>query len=108
VKEYDARALAHALRRHFGDVDIQHMSGRPDVIRGELRRWRRMKWLALPFTLPVYPDRLRTALLNGVHRVQGRRVPSLLRTPPSALDETSITIGPGLTPSLNLVAVARR
>jgi SAM-dependent methyltransferase len=107
VREYDAVSLARMLAKHFTEIEIQHMSGRPGLIAPELRRWRRMKWLALPFTLPVYPDWLRIGMLNIVHRVRGQRTPRAQSTP-SESDESGITIGRMLRPSLNIVAIARR
>lgn len=106
VKEYSANSLAKALQGVFPDVLIQAMTGRRDVIDVELRRCNRLKWITLPFTLPIFPDSLRVKLLNMIHS---------LRTRPQAdsdplefdFDESVIEIGPGLRPSLNLVAIAR-
>jgi SAM-dependent methyltransferase len=106
VREYDRRSLAVILRKHFAEVDVQTMSGRPEVIEVELRRWRRMKWLALPFTLPLYPDRIRVQLLNLIHALRPQRAPAEADAP-YVFDESAIEIGPGLQPSLNLVAIAR-
>lgn len=104
VKEYSADSLAAAMRRTFEDVQIQSMSGRPDVINVELRRCRKLKWLALPFTLPFIPDALRISSLNFVHSLRGR--PETKSTPLEFdFDESVIKIGPDLQPSLNLVAV---
>jgi hypothetical protein len=72
-----------------------------------LRRCNRIKWLSLPFTLPLLPDRLRVAALNAVHRVRGPGVGR--KGAPQALPYTAddIEIADGVAPSLNLVAVAR-
>jgi SAM-dependent methyltransferase len=107
VKEYDAHSLEFILRSIFKHVDMLNMSGEPDVIAVELRRCRRMKWLTLPMTLPIYPDALRIRLLNMVHRLRGR--PSQENQPTSkAIDPSTIKIGPRLSPSLNHVAVVRK
>jgi hypothetical protein len=85
---------------------MQMMSGRRDVIDVELHRCNKIKWMTLPFTLPFYPDALRVRLLNMVHSLRGR--PEATSAPREFdFDESVIQIGPGLRPSLNLVAVAR-
>lgn len=105
LKEYDAQSLDRRVREHFQEVEILQMSGRRDVIDIELRRCKRLMWLALPFTLPFFPDRVRVAMLNLVHAGRGRK-----RDAADALefdfDESAITIGPNLSPSLNLVVLA--
>lgn len=109
LREYDEVSLGVQLKRHFADVRIMKMGGDRAVVNIELKRCRSLKWLSLPFTLPFYPRVLRVALLNLVHRVRGSsdggggaagEVP--------AFDETSLEIAPGLSPSMNLVAVAQR
>jgi len=106
VKEYDADSLESTMRRTFPHVQMQLMSGRPDVIAVELRRCRKLKWMTLPFTLPFIPDALRVRLLNMVHSLRGR--PEAKSAPREFdFDESAIEIGPNLRPSLNLVAIAR-
>lgn len=106
VKEYSGDSLAATMRRTFPDVQMLQMSGRRDVIDVELRRCDKIKWMTLPFTLPLYPDALRVRLLNMVHSLRGR---SQATSAPREFDfdESVIQIGPDLRPSLNLVAVAR-
>jgi len=106
VREYDARSLSRIVGGVFAEVSIQQMSGRRDVLDVELRRFRRLKWLTLPATLPCMPDRLRVALLNGLHRLRAggghQGAPRQFDFGPEV-----ISIGPGLEPSLNLVAIAK-
>ncbi|MDE2156059.1 MAG: class I SAM-dependent methyltransferase [Xanthomonadaceae bacterium] len=106
VREYSAGSLAATLRRTFRDVQMQSMSGRRDVIDVELRRCRRLMWTTLPFTLPVFPDALRVGLLNALHALRGRPAAGSAARE-FDFDESAIRIGPGLRPSLNLVATAR-
>lgn len=107
VKEYSAPSLATTLRPSFPAVEIQQMSGDPEIVAVELRRYRKLKWLLLPFTLPVLPVFARVPLLNLIHAIR-RRFGG--KAPPRQFpfDVSSIRIGPHLTPSLNLVAVARK
>jgi len=107
VKEYSERSLARVLRKHFQQIDMLAMSGVRDIIQVELDRCRTVKWLSLPMTLPIYPDRVRVALLNLVHGWRGRQ-PGKESMPGQPVDPSSISIGPQLRPSLNLVAVVRK
>lgn len=106
LREYDARSLERELSRHFPLVEMYGMNGTPSVVGVEFRRCNRLRWLSLPLTLPVWPDRLRVALLDLVHRMRGTGAPP---GPPMDFDfgVESIRIERGTSPSLNLVAVAR-
>ncbi len=108
VREFSEAALDALLARHFRAVEVLRMSGTPDVIRGELERTRRLKWLTLPFTFPLAPEWYRTAglgLLSAVERaLSGRRRTGDTGPWPS---ERDVSIGRDLSPSINLVAVSR-
>ena len=108
VKEYSSASLASTLGNLFPWVDIQHMSGRRDVIDLELRRYKRMKWCTLPFTLPVFSMAQRIRFLNMLHRLKKRPSTILVKRKEFEFDESVLQIGAGLTPSLNLVAIARK
>jgi SAM-dependent methyltransferase len=106
VREYSGPTLATTIRRHFQQVDVQHMSGPPALVGVELRRYRKVRWLTLPATVPLFPDRIRVMLLNAIHAVRPKA------KPPSAplefhYDVSAVTIAPDASPSLNLVAVAQ-
>lgn len=107
VREYSAASLRSALQGFFPQVDIQQMSGRPDVIERELRRCQELKWLTLPFTLPLVPDRARVRLLGFLHALS-KAASTKATAREIDFDESSLSIGPGLSPSVNLVAVARK
>ena len=76
IREYSTNSLRRTLSRIFPDVQIQHMSGRQDVIGVELRRCAKVKWITLPFTLPFIPRFLRVKLLNALHALKSKREPS--------------------------------
>lgn len=107
IREYSTNSLRRALNSVFPDVQIQHMSGRQDVIAIELRRCAKVKWLTLPFTLPFVPRFLRVKLLNVLHTLKSERESSG-SSQHFDFDESHITIAPGAQPSLNLVAVVRK
>jgi SAM-dependent methyltransferase len=109
VREFSEAALDALLARHFRAVDVLRMSGTPDAIRGELRRTRRLKWLTLPFTFPGAPEWYRSGglgLLSTLDRAfSGRRQRGATAAPRPS--ERDVSIGRGLSPSINLVAVSR-
>jgi len=107
LHEYSAAQLSGALWRHFERVDMQNMSGRRDVIEVELRRCRKLKWLTLPFTLPIFSNRVRVGLLNMLHALRGADRRSVVAKE-FDFDDSVISIGAGLSPSVNLVAIAQR
>jgi ubiquinone/menaquinone biosynthesis C-methylase UbiE len=103
VHEYSKRELGNLLARHFDRVEVLGMTAKPEMIGIELRRCNRVKWLMLPFTVPVMPDRWRVAGLNMIHRLRSR--------PTGEPGEYSFTIDDvqidaDAAPSVNLVALA--
>jgi SAM-dependent methyltransferase len=107
LKEYSADSLQRQVAAYFPDLQVLRMSGRRDVIDIELRRCRKLKWLALPFTLPFIPDKARVAMLNVVHAMRDR-AGAARQSLSFDFDESAIEIGRDLSPSLNLVVVATR
>lgn len=106
VREYAPAEIKTLLGDCFETVTMAGMSGNPEVLAIELKRCQKIKWLTLPFTLPLWPDRMRVALLDLIYRVRGNadRATSV----PISFDETSIRIEADAWPSVNIVAVAQR
>ena len=78
----------------------------PAQIGIELRRCNRIKWMTLPFTLPILPDRWRVGALNAIHRLRGESARG--GTPREfSFGVEAVRIAPGIAPSVNLVAIAR-
>jgi SAM-dependent methyltransferase len=108
LTEYSERTLGRALTPHFSQVELLGMTGSKDVLEIELRRTRRAKWLMLPATLPLLPDRWRIRLLEHVHRLREARADESPQEPRDYdFDESALRIGPDVWPSVNIVAVAR-
>jgi SAM-dependent methyltransferase len=106
--EYSDRVLRRTLAPHFNQIEMLGMTGRQDIIELELRRTRRAKWLMLPATLPLYPDRLRIRLLEQVQRLRAVRASgSALESRSYDFDESALCIASGAWPSVNHVVVAR-
>lgn len=105
VHEYGKRELAATVARHFDRVEVLGMTAKPEMIDIELQRCNKIKWMTLPFTLPVMPDRWRVAALNFVHRVRGEgaRTGAAHDYPFTADD---VRIAADAAPSVNLVVLA--
>jgi SAM-dependent methyltransferase len=103
VREYGSRTLRRLLSSYFEEIEVLGMSGKPEMIEIELRRSNRVKWMMLPFTLPIMPDRWRVAALNAVHRIRGKRPREEHDFPFTPND---VIIASDALPSVNLVAIA--
>lgn len=107
IDEFSADRLERLIAGQFEDVEMLAMSGDPELCQPELDRCRKLKWTTIPFTLGFYPMKLRVALLNILHGIKGRSQ-NVQPKKEFDLDESQVRIGPGLEPSLNLVAIATR
>jgi SAM-dependent methyltransferase len=106
VTEYSAPQLGELLKSAFAEVAVLGMTATPAVIGAELRRTRRLRWMLLPFTLPIVPEALRRAGLGALKAISEMRATRGGAAGQSyGFDESSITIGPYAQPSANLIAV---
>ena len=105
LHEYGKHELADAMSRYFDRVDVLGMTAKPEMIDIELRRCNKVKWMTLPFTLPIMPDRWRVAALNAIHRLRGESARTgEPREYPFTVDD--VRIAADAAPSVNLVALA--
>lgn len=109
IHEYDATGLRKTLSDYFQVNSVLHMGGKKEIIDIEILRTRRLAWLMLPVTLPFIPEPVRLTLLKAIKRITGqeRRKPALLAHDFS-FNESDLTIAPGITPSVNLIAVSKK
>lgn len=109
LREYDAARLAKLFSSGACAMDMRFMKAEGDVGRLELTRYRRLKWLTLPVTLPIFSDAIRIAALNALHCLS-RPKPSTQGTSKAedgfGLDACEISIDHDGRDALNLVAVA--
>jgi len=109
VIEYDHATLQRALERRFEGVQMHSMTA-PGVDDIELARDRRLRLLTYPVTFPGAPEPLRRGGLRALKWVQARRRPHgeepVRRTFDFGVED--VRIEPGVQPSMNLIAVARR
>ncbi len=110
LHEYRPKELERLLLDTFEDVEIHGMTAPPGVIDHELRRIRRTRLLTYPFTFPGAPEALRRGGLGLLKRMRARKPASPATATPPAFDfgHEVITISATATPSVNIVAVARR
>jgi SAM-dependent methyltransferase len=105
VHEYGKRELAGTMARYFDRVDVLGMTAKAEMIDIELRRCNKVKWMTLPFTLPIMPDSWRVAALNAIHRLRGEGARGgEPREYPFTVDD--VRIAADAAPSVNLVALA--
>jgi SAM-dependent methyltransferase len=72
VREYSGAQLERKVGQHFEIVASLKMGAAWDVAGVEIRRYRKTKWLTLPFTLPVVPDAVRRLGLDLLHALRGK------------------------------------
>ena len=107
LTEYDADGLCSVLKEEFPDVLIEKMGGPRDLVDIELDRYRRMRFLSLPFTLPFVPERLRQAVLRAFSRKRLRSMGTGLTERVASFQVEDVMIGPQVHPSINVLGLAR-
>lgn len=107
VREFGLEDLKKVLSESFASVEMMRMGGETEVLRIELRRTRRAKWVSLPFTLPFIPEPLRKWALRQLQRVGNRGSATTAEQRSFPFDQSSLVISPDASPSVNLIAVAR-
>jgi len=107
IREYSATRLRRLLAAEFADVSVQYMSGAEGVIDIELARASRLKWLTMPFTVPVIPEPVRFWALSTLRRLQDARRPKAPAAQNYGFSVDDLWIGDSPARSVNLVALAR-
>lgn len=64
LTEYSPDSLRNVLESWFSDIEILHISSVPELTIPELQRTRKLRLIALPATLGIYPEFLRKFLLR--------------------------------------------
>lgn len=112
LREHSAASLTAVVGQAF---DIQQMlkMGAPwHIARVEHRRYRMLKWITLPITLPFVPEALRQAGLNLMHTMRSRPAEVTAQAPeshtPYDFNDRAIVFAEDVPHSLNLVVVARK
>lgn len=107
--EYDMNGLKAMLTSYFQDISLYRMGGKMELIAPETKRTRRLAWLTLPVTLPFVPEAIRVGVLRLLKRLDQKISSSRpFRSEDFSFDESDLVIAPDITPSVNLIAVARK
>jgi ubiquinone/menaquinone biosynthesis C-methylase UbiE len=108
LREYTREQLHNTIAAYFSNVRVLQTGGEPDVLKIELKRTAKLKWLMLPFTLPFIPDSVRKVLLSFLKNFRYTLSSSSRPKSPSNynFDETAIRISDSEEFSVDLVAVA--
>ncbi len=112
VREYSQSELRADLEPHFGSVEVAGMSADAGLLQLELRRYRRVKWLAAPVTFPGVPEAVRTRGLRALQRLDRRRGAVAVESASGRMDDfgvgpEDVDVFTTRRPSLHVVAVAR-
>ena len=107
IKEYSTKDLARTLKKYFSSIHIQRMGGKQEVLKIELARTRKLRWMTLPFTLPVIPEILRINSLRILKRFKKMNQTTLSHHKQQFdFDESALLISSAITRGVNLIAVA--
>ncbi len=109
LTEYDAHGLGVALEAEFRTVTIEKMGAPHEFVNIEIDRYRRMRLLSLPFTLPIVPERMRQSILRALsrRRLQKMTAQTGVSARVSAFGIDDVLIGPDIHPSVNVLGLAR-
>lgn len=108
LREYTMDELYATLSTCFSDVNVLQTGGSPDILRIELKRVKRLKWLTLPFTLPFIPDAIRKACLIFIKNLRYSLFLNSRNAYEPSFDDTAISISSQEECSVDLVAVASK
>jgi len=109
VYEYSDKELAELILRFFKNVRMLKMGGDWELFGIEQKRVRKMKWLSLPFTLPMIPETVRQNVLKYIMSVKRKRQTSKPGvTADWSFDTNDIRIEESVPESVNLIAVANK
>lgn len=112
VREYSGAQLERKVSQFFDVAASLKMGAAWDIAGVEIRRYRRTKWLTLPFTLPLVPDVLRRRGLDLLHalRTHPGKVDAKMKIPVAdfGFDDKAMLIEEDPPNPLNLVIVGRK
>jgi len=109
VHEFSDRELHQLLTQFFNQVEILKMGGKQEMMRTEIKRTHRMKWLTLPFTVPFVPASFRIWGLNLLKTIKAKNRTGKISVSMSELyHEEDISISESEVSSVNLIAIARQ
>lgn len=112
LREYSLTQLRELVAHSFEIQAAMRMGAPWDVAQIEIRRYRRVKWLTLPFTLPGLPEAWRRRGLDMMHALRGkpRRIDASGAMPRQyfSFDHRAFLFAEDAPNSLNVVVVGRK
>lgn len=107
--EYSQQTLVKLVETVFEVESVLGMGASDEMARIELARYRRIKWLTLPVTLPFMPEPFRRKGLDALHAVAERlKKPATDAATEKVFDESGVHFSVAEPRSLNLAVVAKR
>jgi ubiquinone/menaquinone biosynthesis C-methylase UbiE len=109
IHEYDAKGFEQALISYFSSVEVLCMGGTKSVLDIEIKRTKRLMWLTLPVTMPFIPEVIRISSLKLLKKLAGLgKKKDQKASKVFHFGEKDLVIAPKLSPSVNLIAIARK
>lgn len=112
LREYSMRTLSKLVCRRFQIERSLRMGAPWSIANIEIRRYRLIKWLTLPITLPFVPEMLRRRGLDLIHALRPQQEPVLTDTQEFkrdyGFDEKAMLIEENPSNSMNLIIIARK
>lgn len=106
IREYGMTELRSLVSERFKIDRALEMGMRSDVAQIELKRYRLLKWVTLPFTLPFISEKIRQYSLNWIHKMRGERNISSAGALTPSFGTEVVELSEQANHSLNLVIVA--
>ena len=110
IKEYNMKELSNTISNKFKIIDSLYMSARKDLIKMEINRTKKMRFLALPFTIFFIPEKIRIALLSFLKKITLKKHKSTTNTSVNNYDFNTedIYMTKSKINSINLIIVAEK
>jgi SAM-dependent methyltransferase len=108
LHEFTPAELVDVVGRHLPVEETLGMSARPEVIRLEIDRCRKVRLAAYPFTFPGAPEKWRQWGLNLLKSLNRPASGSSPEKPDFGFGVEDVEISANAAPSVNIVVIARR
>lgn len=108
LREYTKTQLHDTLTKYFSDVQVKQIGGQQDVLKMELNRTKKLKWVLLPFTLPFIPEALRRVSLRLIKHLRYNLSSVSSDAIVPGFDESVLHISDYEKFSVDLIAIANK
>jgi len=108
LREYTQKQLDDALAGLFCNVNVKQIGGRQDVLKIELNRTRKLRWILLPFTLPFIPEFIRRNSLRFIKHLNYNLLRHSNEPITPSFNEDALSISNSEKHSIDLLAIANK